>query len=241
MAGKRKKRGGDDGGDSPPDDNFAVMFTSLNLILLSFFILLSSIAVLDDKRTLKVLGSLRGSFGILEGGENPVKEGTNLTRVDPMVSGEKSTFENEVASELEQLAKRSNTKHGAQEVALVQTSDGLQLTFSKRIMFRPGATELNPRIYPMLDRVAHLLAKFKLLVVVRGYTDPKKPRDFPSNVELSSSRAVRVARYLVEAAGMEPQYVRAEGRSVSTRHLRGQRFVELFIPSESLVRRLEVN
>ena len=59
----RNKKKGDGGSNS-----FIVLFTSLSVILLAFFILLNSMATIDSERVRKALGSLVGGFGILPGG-----------------------------------------------------------------------------------------------------------------------------------------------------------------------------
>ena len=48
-----------------------VMMLSLFLILLTFFILLNSIATMDERRTRVAIGSLMGAFGIFKGGTSP--------------------------------------------------------------------------------------------------------------------------------------------------------------------------
>ena len=50
-----------------------MLFTSLNIILLAFFIMLNALAVVDEKREIIVLGSLIGTFGILPKGLSPTK------------------------------------------------------------------------------------------------------------------------------------------------------------------------
>mgnify|MGYP003330134218 FL=1 len=45
-------------------NGFDVMFVSLGLILLAFFIALNAMAVLDDSKTREAIGSLTGEFGM---------------------------------------------------------------------------------------------------------------------------------------------------------------------------------
>lgn len=217
--------------DTSAEDNFAMMFTSLNLILLSFFILLNSIAVRDSERERKALGSLRGSFGILLGGENPIEEGKSLQRSD--IVGGKSRSQ-ALMSQTQSILRRAGLFVGESRTKVVQTADGLRVEFSDKVLFKPGRTELDPRTFQTLDKLAALFVKVGRPLVVRGYADPARPANYPSNLELSASRATQVARYLVEAAGVKPELVRAEGMGVRDRQVASQRFVELFVPSSSL-------
>ncbi|MBW2681247.1 MAG: flagellar motor protein MotB, partial [Deltaproteobacteria bacterium] len=66
MDKNKKKKIDDDGADIG-----MVMTVSLFLILLTFFILLNSIAVIDEHRSRMAIGSLIGAFGGLPGGLSP--------------------------------------------------------------------------------------------------------------------------------------------------------------------------
>ena len=113
MAKRRKKAaGGGGGGGMSAEDAFAVMFTSLNLILLSFFILLNSIAVVDNNRQRRALGSLRGSFGILLGGENPdSNSGKSLHREMPFEM-QQGAEGGKMLREAQALVSRTRLVHG---------------------------------------------------------------------------------------------------------------------------------
>ena len=58
-----------------------MLFTSLMIILLAFFIMLSSMAVVDERRQIVAMGSILGAFGILPGGLSPAQSTT--THVAP--------------------------------------------------------------------------------------------------------------------------------------------------------------
>jgi chemotaxis protein MotB len=51
------------------------MTVALFLILLTFFVLLCSIAVIDEEKTRVAIGSLIGSFGSLPKGLSPLEHG----------------------------------------------------------------------------------------------------------------------------------------------------------------------
>ena len=74
MDEERKKKKQDDDGV----DIGRTMTVSLFLILLTFFILLNSIAVIDENKKRVALGSLLGSFGQLPGGKSPFGGGRNI-------------------------------------------------------------------------------------------------------------------------------------------------------------------
>lgn len=214
------------------DDSFAVMFAALNLILLSFFILLNSISIKDTARTRNALGSLRGTFGILEGGENPWADGKQLMKSDVIETTE-TKGRDLIAEKMAMVLRRAGLYAGASGAMLIRTADGLRLELADSVAFRPGRTEIHPRLFPVLDEIAVLVKAAKRGVVVQGYADGAQPRGYPSNLALSASRAAEVARYFVLAAHVPPRLVRAEGRGVR----RGEgvkRVVKILLPTRSL-------
>jgi chemotaxis protein MotB len=70
-----------------------MLWTSLNIILLAFFILLSSMAVIDEKREIAAMDSLLGAFGLLPGGQTPSGLEKGLLSPPP---GPLSEIENDV-------------------------------------------------------------------------------------------------------------------------------------------------
>jgi len=225
---KRKKHEEEDKVDS-----FAMLFVALNLILLSFFILLTALSQQDQERTRKAIGSLLGAFGILEGGENVTASGSDPTQSSPVSKGSQRR---KIKQEMDKKLKRKMLGQGDPEVSVILTADHLRVVFTDRLPFRVGGSELNPSIFPALDSISSTLKKANALVVVRGWADPSP---HPRNLELSAIRAVRVARYLVEASGIRGTLVRAEGWGVNKDHSEAGRFVELILPTSSLIKPLE--
>lgn len=232
MSSEEKRSKADDGDGGGGEDSFAMLFTSLNLILLSFFIMLNAISIKDSARVRNAIGSLRGTFGILEGGENPWADGKHLMRSDPIeTSAHKGR--DMIANKVEVVLKKAGLYKGAVGSVVVRTADGLRLEFTDPIMFRPDRIEINPRLFPVLDELGEIIKNAKRRIVVRGYSDGAPPRKYPSNLALSASRASEVARYFIHATKVPPRFVRAEGRGV--KHASGlKRVVEIFVPHRSL-------
>lgn len=108
------------------------------------------------------------------------------------------------------------------------------------VLFASGKAELSPRGLKTLERVAAKLNEFKgRRFLVAGHTDNvriKKAKEFQDNWELSSARAIRVVRHLIEK-GMNPKNLAAVGygqydpvrKNKSTRGRRLNRRIELII------------
>jgi chemotaxis protein MotB len=89
------------------------------------------------------------------------------------------------------------------------------VVFSLRdsVPFASGRADLRPRALPVLEKIVSLvLAQAKLSVAISGHTDSVRiaNNEFPSNWELSTARASRVARYLIEK-GIAPSRISVQG------------------------------
>ncbi len=91
---------------------------------------------------------------------------------------------------------------------------GLVVTIvTDQVLFLPGQADIQPGGFTILDVVADALADLSNDVLVEGHTDsrPISTGRFPSNWELSTSRATTVLRYLVEARGFPVERISAAG------------------------------
>ena len=104
------------------------------------------------------------------------------------------------------------------EITITQLKDKLSVNMVEKILFDSGSAEIKKDGKKVIDRVAEILAKVTdKQIRVEGYTDnvPISPRlavRFPTNWELSTTRATTVARYLQDK-GIEPALLSAAGYS----------------------------
>ena len=91
----------------------------------------------------------------------------------------------------------------------------LVFTLGERITFNLGEATLLEAYQPIFVRIAGFIAsKPEYQVVVSGHTDnrPIQTSKYPSNLELSASRAINVAKFLIEN-GVDAQRVSIQGFS----------------------------
>lgn len=76
----------------------------------------------------------------------------------------------------------------------------LDIQLNERILFPSGEARLSGEAFKALDPIARLLSEQGYEITVEGHTDniPIATARFPSNWELSVSRAAYVVRYLIE-------------------------------------------
>ena len=181
-----------------------IMTVSLFIILLAFFILLNTIAVIDDQKKLAVMASMLGNFGVMTGGMS-VLEGKGG---DMKLPGMET---------LTSHVNFSDLMIGADEIIQLLRVDsdhrGTVLTIPARLLFERRGVDITPPGAKILDRLCNTLRKNDYPVEIIGYTDNLPPYGrIMSNRELSAVRAMKVVNYFMKANGFRPDRFTAYGR-----------------------------
>ncbi|HEV7864099.1 MAG TPA: flagellar motor protein MotB, partial [Acidimicrobiia bacterium] len=114
----------------------------------------------------------------------------------------------------QQEIQRSLDKEGLGDtVKFKLESRGLVVTIvSDKVLFDPGQAELRPEGREVVDKLAAAIGRLPNKLSVEGHTDnvPISGR-YPSNWELSTSRATTVLRELIERHQIAPARLQAAG------------------------------
>lgn len=99
-----------------------------------------------------------------------------------------------------------------EDIEVTAVEGVLRLRISNEILFASGEAELTDQGLAVIADLAAILAPLEETIAVEGHTDniPIQTSRFPSNWELSTARATRVVRHLVENA-IAPTRLRATG------------------------------
>lgn len=203
MVKRKGKRNNDDSGT----DIGMVMTVSLFLILLTFFILLNSIAVLDENRTRLAIGSLIGAFGGLPGGLSPMESGKSVLPPSAPMIEEELTIEqlmSYVKRDLEELTGNIRVESVGLQKRIIINEAGL---------FTGNGLKIKPSIKPILDKLGQIINKGTFPVEIAGYTDNVNhtEKGYESNWELSSIMALTVLKYFVSQCGIASKRLTAYG------------------------------
>jgi chemotaxis protein MotB len=182
-----------------------MMIVSLFIILLAFFIVLNSMAVIDDKRRLAALGSLIGSFGILPGGLSPGQGG----EMRPAGPGRVPSVGDADGG----MSWLGAGTRGTKSIELRTVPNGQVITIDNRVLFDGDGYRIKPTGYRFLDRLCQVVAKGKYPVEITGHTDSRPAEEKPvhSNQELSSLRALEVLKFFSTVGGVDPHRLTAFG------------------------------
>jgi len=105
---------------------------------------------------------------------------------------------NNIVEKLRQDYVRQDATHD--EVQISATTNQINLEISEAILFAPASDELTTRGEQVLQQLAGVLIDYPFRISVEGHTDniPISSARYPSNWELSTSRATRVTRRLID-------------------------------------------
>ena len=122
-----------------------------------------------------------------------------------------------ITPEFESLYESFQELLGDEELAgatdIFMDERGLVVSFKEKLFFDIGSAEIKPEARDLLRRVGEILRRGKNQIRVEGHTCdlPIRTDRFPSNWELSVSRATNVTRFLIEQAGVTPERLAATG------------------------------
>lgn len=118
----------------------------------------------------------------------------------------------------EDLRERVSSEIIAGDIELIQQGSRLSVDVVDKLLFASGESEVSPRGREVLTKIGAVLAKLEdRNVQVVGHTDDSPPsgkvlEKFPTNWELSVSRATNVVRFLQEEAKVPGKRLVAIGR-----------------------------
>ncbi len=185
-----------------------IVYSGFVLILLCFFIMLSSFSSMEEAKVMRFVKSFIDAVGILPGGVKFESGSTVLPGSADMVDTKDQMAQ--IFTELEEVSELLKKE---KEVTLAYSSKGLVMRLSDRALFEVGVASISPQAIPLLKKVGETIARTDFDVRIEGHSDdlPIKTAQFPSNWELSTARAVNVLRYFLETGRISSKRLSAVG------------------------------
>lgn len=191
--------------DKENTERWLLTYADLITLLLAFFIVMYSMSSLDSKKFGKMADALNG---ILKGGASIVQTTGSNPQSGPGILdlSEFQDFKQEIDQSLSE-------HHLNDKIQTIQDERGLVIRVMETAAFDPGKADLKPELLPVLKLIVRDLSTMSNYVRVEGHTDntPIHTQQYPSNWELSTDRATRVVRYMVEELDFDPKRASALG------------------------------
>ncbi len=206
MGRKKKQAAGDD------QPAWLVTFTDLMTLLLTFFVLLVSMATLDERRRLIVLGSIIGTFGTGQSFDV-------LSTVDTKRAVEPGPMELGKNADLEPL-KEMIWEDVNKDLDFAQNKFVQVFTINADTLFEPGDVRIKPEGRQFLESLLPVLLQIGQPLLVAGHSSNLRDEQgvdyrvvndevVDPSWRISFGRSMAVYRFLLDA-GMDPGMLRME-------------------------------
>lgn len=203
------------------DESWLVPYADILTLLLALFIVLYASA--DANKT--KFTALAQSFNAAFSGSPSIFE--NNRAIAPEIDAPKPDQANndsgkelaqlketvqllQVKKELDKYIQKNNL---VGDLNTVITDDGLMIRIKDSALFSSGSAELRPESQHLGADIAKMLSPLSQQIVISGHTDnePINTREFPSNWELSSKRAINFMKFLLTQDNLRPERFSAVG------------------------------
>lgn len=194
---------------SPHEGGWQFVYTGFALIMLCFFIMLTSFASLEQSKITRFARSFSNAVTVFSGGR-ALEKGETMIDSNALIVDK----EDPLARLFEKIKIQSQAQ-GLDNIEIRQTRRGVVMTLADKMLFSSGEAELSEASIPLLNKISTIILKMRLPVEIEGHTDnvPIQTFAYPSNWELSTARAVNVLRYLAETKGVAIDLLSAVGKS----------------------------
>jgi chemotaxis protein MotB len=218
-------------------ERWLVSYADFITLLFAFFVVLYASSQIDKRKVGKLAFAIQAAFqemGVFQGSTNTV----NIDVANPMSFNSSPTVQNmersaslgwiashpdasldpgvevgdlaELQTELE-TALASEIKR--KEIDMHREPDGLVISLREAGFFESGSAQMKSTSQATFDRIASMLRERDYRLRIEGHTDnaPIHNSQFPSNWELSTSRATEIVRLLIVREGFGPARLSAAG------------------------------
>ena len=186
--------------------DWQVIFCSLTIILVAFFVMLCSYASpAEQKKMVAVRRSFNSAVGIFSGGIL-FEKGEGILAPSP------DNLEQKVENIISPIHRILQGKGFEDKIRLQSTDKHISMILFGEMLFHEGSAELTSEAKFVLEKISEVVRDFSVPMSIEGHTDDimVKTGRYSSNWELSAMRAVNVMKFFNEA-GISSGLISAAG------------------------------
>jgi chemotaxis protein MotB len=180
--------------DDPISNEWLATYGDLVTLLMCFFVLLYSMAVIDQGKAKQAIASLN-KMGILsQQGEISSGVGESILENPAIISEEQQQMDS-IHDEVKKIIEQKGLESG---IEVKNEPKGVLIRFKDDVIYDVGSAELKPAAKVILAQISDILKKYNKNIRIEGHTDslPIQSGKYESNWELSSARAISVVKFL---------------------------------------------
>lgn len=220
-------------------ERWLVSYADFITLLFAFFVTMYSMSKVDGNKAGRAMESLHRALGSVISVEIPqrdpgvfqINHAPTMANITPIqggngqsqgvkgqLHGEKEYFEKlarEIKKKVDTIskAKPDSNEINLNQIKFIIEKRGLVIRVSEHLFFRSGDASILPEFTSVLNILGMTLEKIPNHIRIEGHTDivPINTANFPSNWELSTTRATNVLRYLLTQFHFNPENLSATG------------------------------
>lgn len=180
--------------DDPISNEWLATYGDLVTLLMCFFVLLYSMAVIDQGKAKQAISSLN-KMGILsQVGDMNSTAGNTILENTEIISEQQQQMDS-IHDEVKKIIDQKNLEN---DVEVKNETKGVLIRFKDDVIYDVGSAELKPAAKVILTQISDVLKKYNKNIRIEGHTDslPIQSGKYESNWELSSARAISVVKFL---------------------------------------------
>ncbi|HPU41888.1 OmpA/MotB family protein [Acetivibrio clariflavus] len=205
-------------------------YSDMVTLLLTFFVLLFSMATVDKQKFQEVAYSLKSAFMNISRGEifynNRGEDIISILDDNlPDISEEQNSTNNndnnkagsgdsdQISEFKEQVERLISEMDLGEYVQIIDNKTSLILRINSVILFDLGKADIKESGKDTIRKIAELMKQLNSEIIVQGHTDnlPIKTSLYPTNWELSTKRATNVVLFLINECSLDPTRLTATG------------------------------
>jgi len=167
-----------------------VTFSDLVTLLLTFFVLLLSMANLDKMKFKQAAISLKSAFGVV--GDISLKQ---KEIINPAVQEGSPVADDLVQRVYKRLLVNLPRLKLDKDIELVKDRGAVVLRVNDAVLFGAGQTEIKPEAFPTLRNIAKLIRPLPLHPRIEGHSDSTPAGNGMSNWDIGMLRALAVLKF----------------------------------------------
>lgn len=200
--------------------HWLLTYGDMTTLLLTFFVLLFTVAEIEGRELQLILSAFRGSLGMHTGGLT-LSRGVLAElgqQVETLPSKEKGE---RLAKAVEKAVSIFQPEVKSRKVKITEDERGIVISLVADAFFESGSPELTPGGRMVINKMGRFLREPEFagnIIRIEGHTDnsPISPDSglyalYPTNWELSAARSVKIARIFNETFKIDGRRLQALG------------------------------
>ncbi len=190
---------------------WVVTYSDMVTLLLTFFVLMLSMANMDKVKFTAATKSLQKAFGFHSTAQQtqfslPVLPSPPKSKFSPLLQQDTVNLYKKIESDFK-MSKTIN------DIDIIKKGDDtIVLRIKDIILFDHGETKLNPETYPTLRKIAEVIRPLPVTLRIEGHADPTSAENAAmKNWDLSVARAISVLSFYNQGNLLELDRISAVG------------------------------